>query len=63
MIDYPLLAYNSYRPDNSEIHLANLAHQSKKNFLIKLGEFQLISFVSTVYLTRLLGLKLDPLEC
>ena len=65
MIDYPLLAYKSFLPDNSEIHLANLAQEQKQRFLIKLGDLSLISFVSSVYLTKILTLEsiIEPLAC
>ena len=54
MADYPLLAYNSYYCDNSQIHLANLAEEEQKKYIIDLKEWQFICFVNSVYLYKLL---------
>ena len=72
MADYPLIAYNSYLSDNSQIHLANLAEKQGQKYIIELNEWKFICFVNSVYLHKLLlsqqseedgRNELNPLEC
>lgn len=59
MVDYPLIAYNSYLADNSQIHLANLAKRNGEKYVIKLNEWQFLCFVNSVYLNKRLFSQID----
>lgn len=51
MVDYPLIAYNSFVPDNSEIILTSLAEHIKKSQVINLGpKIRFIAFINSPFL-------------
>ena len=55
IVDYPLIAYNSYKPDNSEIVICNFAEKKKQSQIIHLGKWKFISFVKNVCLPKILN--------
>ena len=46
IIQYPLLAYKCFTPDNREIALVHLAH-NQPQMIVNLGEWEFISFVNS----------------
>lgn len=45
IVDYPLLAYKTYSPDNSEIAIVHMA-QNMPQSIINLGEWEFVCFVN-----------------
>ena len=50
-VNYPIIVYNTYLPDNSELVVTNLAEKQKKSQVISLGQhLRFVSFVQSPYL-------------
>ena len=50
-VDYPLLVYNSYLPNNSELIVTNIAERDKTSQVIELGNnLSFICFVNGAFL-------------
>ena len=46
IVYYPLLAYNSYKPDNKELIVTNMTRKKKISQVVKLGaEWHFVTFV------------------
>ena len=45
-IDYPMLVYNGYMPDNRELVIANLARKNAPQQILHLNEIQFLTFVT-----------------
>ena len=52
IVEYPLLVYNSYMPDRSELVVTNMAEISKELKVIKLDGLSFISFVNSTFWTE-----------
>lgn len=58
VIDYPLLAYNSFLPSSSELVVTNMAERQMTSQVVNLGfNWQFICFVNSVCLSQILNLK------
>ena len=63
IVDYPLIAYNSFLPENSEIVLSNFAEKEKYSQYIHLGsQWSFISFVKTACLNEVIS-GTEPQSC
>ena len=51
-IDYPLMVYKGFAPDNREIIMANLADKQNPQKVLHLYDCQFISFVGHNYANR-----------
>lgn len=52
-VDYPLLVYNSYLPDNSELVVTNMAEKIKTSQVIDIGEnLSFVTFVNGPFLAN-----------
>lgn len=49
VVEYPLLVYNSYMPDRSELVITNMAEKTKKMNVIKLDGLSFICFINSTY--------------
>ena len=47
IVEYPLLVYNSYMPDRSELVITNMAEKSKNSHVIKLNGLSFIAFINS----------------
>ena len=48
IVYYPLLVYNSFKPDNSELIVTNMARRNKVSQVVNLGaNWNFISFVES----------------
>lgn len=45
LVYYPLLIYNNYLPDNSELVIVNMAEKDNTSQAVKLGKWRFIAFV------------------
>ena len=55
IVDYPMIAYNSYEPENSEIILCNFAQKPNKLQKLHLGrQWDFVCFINTVKLSETL---------
>ena len=46
IVYYPLLAYNSYKPENRELVVTNMARKKKISQVVKLGaDLRFVTFV------------------
>ena len=50
-VEYPMLAYKTYKPDNKEICIVNLAADTPCK-MIDLGEFEFVSFVKHTHIVN-----------
>ena len=48
-MQYPLIVYNSYKPDNTELIIANMADKNKKLYALNLNKCHFLAFVTTNY--------------
>ena len=57
VVSYPLLAYNGYLPDNSELVVTNMAEREKRPQLIQLGQWRFVSFVESACMSGVLPVE------
>ena len=50
-VEYPMLAYKSFTPDNKEICIVNLAQNTPQK-VINLGEWEFVSFVTHTHMVN-----------
>ena len=46
-MEYPLIVYNSYKPDNTELIIANMAQREKTLLALDLNKCHFLAFVVT----------------
>ena len=45
MVDYPLLAYKSFKPDNNQIMIGNFATEQNTQYVVNLGNWDFLCFI------------------
>ena len=59
--DYPILAYNSFTSDNSEIVIANLGIKGDNQCIVNLGNWSFLSFVNFPKSMKIREFNTNPL--
>lgn len=49
-VEYPLIVYNSYLPNNSELIVTNIAEKEKESQVLNLGPLRFVTFISSPFL-------------
>ena len=63
-VEYPLIVYNSFLPNNSELIVTNIAEKDKVSYVISLGSLRFLTFVNAPYLnTKLKNKYTKEIHC